>query len=161
MCPAENRRSSVAKSSVVTLILAIIAVIGPIAVYPAGSSVGNLSYQVIAFPWQIIDNTLILLNPFRMSIFFPLVIPRPAFSYMLIRYYKGNTTRGRAIFIGLLSELQIVALSISMILVRGLYPIGSYIQVALPFPLLFVVGLILLLFHKKQEPTTSWDESKD
>jgi hypothetical protein len=158
--PLDVRRNAKAitfTSSTVVIISVLTAVAGPIAVYLAGSSVNDLSFQIFAFPWQIVDNELMLLEPFRMTIFFPLIIPRLIFAYMLQRYYEGNTTRARTLLMGLLSELQIIVLSILVIYLRGLFPLGSYIQVALPIPLLLVLGLILLMIHEEQEPTEPWE----
>jgi hypothetical protein len=152
---------SVDTSSTVTIVTVLIAVAGPIAVYLAGSSANDLTSQIIAFPWQIVDNSLMLLDPLRMFIFFPLIIPRLAFANMLVRYYEGNTNRARTFLMGLLSELQIIALSILMIYLRGLYPLGSYIQVALPIPVLLIVGMLFLIIHKQRDPTAPWEGTED
>jgi multisubunit Na+/H+ antiporter MnhF subunit len=133
------------------------AICGPIALILSSSPSGEF-YQIVAAPWQIIQNRLVLLDPSWMSIYFSLTIPRLAFAYQMYRCYRGETTRARTLAVGVLSELYIAILSIPVFLIRLQAPPPRFIQIALPIPLLLVIGVILLGLTPPPRLPETWEE---
>lgn len=76
----------------------------------------------------------------------------------MCRCYGEETTRARTLAVGVFSELYLTILSIPVFLIGLQTPPSRLIQIALPIPLLLVIGIVLLVFTPPARPPETWNE---
>jgi hypothetical protein len=118
--------------------------------------------------WQITDIATMSFYMFdtpMVLITFLLAFMRPVFVYQLARYYKGETTRGRTIIVGLISELQLTIITALVLLYLFSNPVMMYVlMIAVPIPVLLLLGLMFMWRVPVPEVPVPWkelDEPKD
>ncbi|MGD9381319.1 MAG: hypothetical protein PVI03_02645, partial [Candidatus Thorarchaeota archaeon] len=125
------------KPWMITTIMLILAFFGPMSlnIYPGFGPIHGGTIYIFSMTYQILD--LFTLN---IAVFdLPLVMltsllsfMRLVFIYQLSRYYKGRTTRGRTIVVGIIGELQLTIITGLVML----SPTGAVVyMIAVPIPI--------------------------
>jgi hypothetical protein len=114
---------------------------------------------IFSMTWQITEIATMSLYMFDIPIVmvtFLLAFMKPVFVYQLSRYYKGKTSRGRTIVVGIISELQLTIITGLAMLV----PVGAivYYMIAVPVPILFLLGFIFMWLVPVPKTPVQWEE---
>ncbi|KXH69971.1 MAG: hypothetical protein AM326_01385 [Candidatus Thorarchaeota archaeon SMTZ-45] len=161
----EARRARV-KPWMITTVMLIIAFFGPISlnIYPGVGFMGGAVY-IFSMTWQITDLATMTIVTFDISLVMVtglLSFMRPVFVYQLARYYKGITTRVRAILAGIISELQLTAFTALAILYLLSNPIMSFVYIiAVPIPIPLLLGTVFIWLVPVPELAVPWKELDD
>jgi len=155
-------------------IVGIIAVISPIAIMLTDYGWGDLSAMIISMMWQMNYSSWgqeFRFDPFSLFASLPFTFLRIVFAIMMMRLYQGKTTKKRAILVGIASELQLAVIYYLPTLFMLLFAPSMYfyIQIIIPIPVLFAIGLIIMKFSPpaertmwiEDEKTGSWWEKSD
>ncbi|MHA2020638.1 MAG: hypothetical protein ACW98J_07960 [Candidatus Thorarchaeota archaeon] len=162
---AQDKASARVRPWMITTVLLILVFFGPISlnIYPGMGFMGDYVY-IFSMTWQITDIATMSLYMFDIPIVmmtFLLVFMRPVFVYQLSRYYKGKTSRGRTIAVGIISELQLTIITGLAMLV----PAGAVaFMIAVPIPFLLLLSFILMWLVPIPKTDVQWkelDEPKD
>ena len=89
----------------------------------------------------------------------PFTFLRYVFVYMMVKFYRGRTTRKRIILVGISSELQLLVLSFPALLMI-LFSSTDYLMIFLPIPSILVIGLLFIHFIPPN-PTLIWIEKEE
>ncbi|MHA2378141.1 MAG: hypothetical protein ACXADS_02615 [Candidatus Thorarchaeota archaeon] len=152
----------------ITTIMLVLAFFGPMSlnIYPDGL-MGRAIY-IFSMTWQITDLAtmdLVIFEIWIVMITALLAFMRPVFVYQLARYYKGRTTRGRTVIVGVISELQMTIITALVFLYLLSNPITVFVYIiAVPIPVLLLVGLAFIWLIPVPELAVPWkelDEPKD
>ncbi|MDF1537474.1 MAG: hypothetical protein P1Q69_01045 [Candidatus Thorarchaeota archaeon] len=144
------------KSYVMTLIVAIVALIFPMLVgvefdYIEGTT--NMVIQAVFWITHVNGGSTIA------TFNFVYVIMRIVFIIQVYRYYEAKTTIRKALLVALLAELHILVVSILFYVftITYFYPV-TYLIITVPIPILFITGVILLaaISPSKTEEHDKW-----
>jgi hypothetical protein len=81
----------------------------------------------------------------------PYSILRLVFAVMVARVFVGKSTIGRAMFVGILAELQPVAVSAPLVYLID-WPGEPLAPLYIPIPMLFLIGGIILVYINQNHP---------
>ncbi|MHA1936750.1 MAG: hypothetical protein ACXABV_01600 [Candidatus Thorarchaeota archaeon] len=153
---AQDKASARVKPWMITTVMLILVFFGPISlnIYP-----GMGYIYIFSMTWQITEIATMSLYMFDIPIVmvtFLLAFMKPVFVYQLSRYYKGKTSRGRTIVVGIISELQLTIITGLAMLV----PVGAivYYMIAVPVPILFLLGFIFMWLVPVPKTPVQWEE---
>ena len=117
-----------------------------------------MTWQIINFP--SLDVTLF--GPFELMMTTLLMFVRLLFVYQVYRYYRGRSGRIRTIIVGIAGELQLTIITAVIILYLLTTPIIDFIvMIALPFPILLVLGLWFMYAIPVPDSFTPWKEIEE
>ena len=159
---------STLKPSLVKLItsLFIVAIFAPadILLYPGGGPFDS-SIQLLGMSWQfsLLPNNYLMFDIIFFLVGFLLMFFRIVFVYYIYKYYLGNTTKKRVTIFGILGELQLPLISLAII-PFGLTNPYILLLIAVPIPILLIVGLAVLRMIPPYQVDSDWgelDESKE
>jgi hypothetical protein len=148
------------KPWMITTIMFILAFFGPISlnIYPEIGPFDSGRIYIFSMTYQILSLYTLDIVVFDLSIVMATLLlsfMRPVFVYQLSRYYKGKTTRGRTIVVGIISELQLT-------LITGLVMLGSSMaieyMIAVPIPILLLLGIVSMWLVPVPELAVPWKE---
>ncbi len=148
--------------SSIILTLVIIMILAPMGLVFYFSGEGPFWYvQILAVSWFAnieAYNFYIGLHPFMMLQTLPFSFIRIGFVYMIWRAYRGKTTKSRAIRVGIGMELWFTLLyylpyAMSLLLNPMWY---MALPLAIPIPILLLVGWIAIKFRPPSETLSSW-----
>ncbi len=151
------------KPWMITTIMFILAFFGPMSlnIYPEIGPFDSGSIYIFSMTYQILSLYTLDIVVFDLSIVMATLLlsfMRPVFVYQLSRYFKGKTTRGRTIVVGIISELQLT-------LITGLFmlgsPMGIVYMIAVPIPILLLLGLVSMWLVPVPELAVPWKELDD
>jgi hypothetical protein len=79
----------------------------------------------------------------------PYTLLRLVFALMVVRYYHEDIPIWRTLFVGILAEIQPIAVSVPLVYLID-WPGDPQVPLYIPIPIYFIIGLILILMKKKQ-----------
>ncbi|MHA2351700.1 MAG: hypothetical protein ACXABX_01100 [Candidatus Thorarchaeota archaeon] len=142
----------------VDVLMLVLAVLAPFAVMSYSSY--SYSFIIQSLFWMTrLDSsgfyfeTIPLYAVFTM---FPFLLIRLTLPYQMFRYYHGRTTRTRTAAVAIISELPFIAVMILQF-VFSLILGGMMFVVSLPFPIMMIVGFLLLWRFPVSEVTVPWE----
>ncbi|MFW9807662.1 MAG: hypothetical protein ACFFFK_13120 [Candidatus Thorarchaeota archaeon] len=143
----------------ITTIMLIIALFGPVSInfYP-DPWFGPMVY-FCGMTWQTIGFNLsyLMFSALLLLVSIPFMFLRLVFVYQIYKYYQGLVTRKRTFIVGVLSEIQFPLITFFIMpFTIGNPSLTSFI--AIPIPLLLLVGLVILYFVNLPLPTDGWKE---
>lgn len=151
----------------IILLLTIVALLAPAGVMLYSFGTFWFQVQVYAMCWIVVADPYGLhwmIDQFTLFMTLPMTFLRIVFVLMVMRAYQGKTTRKRAAFAGVASELQMPMIYYGVILlmfmITSYYPMGSFMTV-IPIPLLLLLGLIIMRAKPPPGEPTKWrDEDR-
>ena len=154
----------------ISAIMFVLAFYGPMSfnIYPGLGPFGTDMISIFSMTYQVANIFALGITLFEL----PLVMiaslfsfMRPVFAYQLSRYFKGKTTRGRTIVVGVISEIQMTIITGVMLLYLMTNPFTPFVyMIAVPIPVLLLLGLIFMWKVPVVESHGPWkelDESKE
>jgi len=142
----------------VDVLMIALAVLAPFAVMSYSSFSYNFIIQSLF--WMIhLDSSgfyLQIIPPYAVFTMFPFLLIRLTLPYQMFRYYHGRTTRTRTAAVAILSELTFIAVFILQF-VFSLISGGMIFGISLPFPIMMIVGVLLLWRKPIPEVTVPWE----
>ncbi len=125
----------------------------------------EFNWQLMAMTWEASywdhNIQIVMVQPYMLTIGLLLLSLRPVFTYQMVRYYSGRTTKLNTLLVGVASELQVlVVANLGMIGQSVSSPDPSQILVPLfgPIPILFLTGLVIMKLRPPPEITTPWQQ---
>lgn len=143
----------------ITTIMLIIALLGPVSVNFYPSILRGHSVYICGMTWQTIgfDLSSLMFGALFLIVSLPFMFLRLVFVYQIYKYYQGLVTRKRTFIVGVLSEIQFPLLNFFI----APFAIGSpsfVVFLAIPIPLLLIIGLAILYSVKVPFPADGWKE---
>ena len=86
----------------------------------------------------------------------PFTLPRLIFSYQVMRYYKGKSSRVNTAIVGFFCETPVLLFTASVYIISFMSS-PLFIPLLIPLPVLLVIGLLLMWRRPMIQPTTPWD----
>ncbi len=165
------------KPWMITATMFILAFYGPLSlnIYPGlGPFEAGMIY-IFSMTYQVLNIFTLDIVVFELPIVMItalLAIMRPIFAYQMSRYYKGRTTRGRTIIVGIISELQMTIITGVVLLYLMTNPVMLFVyMIAVPIPVLLLLGLVFMWtvpvpeiqapWKELDEPKEWWDEESE
>lgn len=147
------------KPPTITTVMLVIAIFGPVSVniYLEGGLGSNI--YLTGMTWQIIGLNLynVMFGVAFFLVSLPFTFLRLVFVYQVYRYFCGLASRRNTILIGVLAEIQFPLIGLIMMP----FAIGSpsiAVVLAVPVPLLLIVGVIFLRYVPIPQPIDGWKE---
>lgn len=170
----DMQRGQKLSSTIIGTIMALIAIFAPIMIvinqyeWETNIVVAAMTWQANYFTW----GSNIYFDPFILISSLPFAFLRIIFVIMIVRLYQGRTTKRRTLLVGIASELQLVALYYSVILLGILIaPRGfSIYQYMIPIPILLFVGFLIIhlypprvktMWIEEVESRSWWDKPQE
>lgn len=97
------------------------------------------------------------IHPYMLSVMFPYILLRLAPVLQLHRYYKGKTTRKRALLISLVGDGYFLIFGLPIFII-SLFIASPYLMIPLPFQIIFAI--VVLTKYRIPEPTVPWDHEE-
>jgi hypothetical protein len=161
------------KPWMITTIMLILTFFGPMSlnIYPSLGPFESDTIYIFAMTYQILniftwDFVMFDLPTIMVTALFSFM--RLVFVYQLSRYYKGRTSRGRTIAVGIISELQMTIITGLVLLFLMSSPVMVFYMIAVPIPILLLLGLVFMWtvpvpeipgpWKELDEPKSWWDE---
>lgn len=159
--PEEMRDKGAARVRpwMISTVMLILAFLGPVSlnVYTGGFMAETP--VVFSWTWQLTGSSILLFDVVLAMVASLFVFMRPVFAYQLAKYYKGRTTRQRTVIVGVISEFQMTIITGLILLYLLANPITTFVfMIAVPIPILLLVGIIFILFVPVPEKVDSWKE---
>jgi hypothetical protein len=161
---SETDKSEKQKAITVTVISLIVALFSPVGINLISQPYGDFAAYLVGVFWTIFIGSSIpidgggmvppTVDPTAGIIVLPLIALRLLFVLQLYRLYNGQTSRGAAVIVGVLSELFLVIINVlrssPTFSIGGLY---------IPLPILLLVGALLFWRFPPFVPSTPWETS--
>ncbi|MHA2143058.1 MAG: hypothetical protein ACXADC_11445 [Candidatus Thorarchaeota archaeon] len=162
------------KPWMITTTMFILAFFGPMSlnIYPGFGPFETDMIYIFAMTYQFLNIFTLDLVVFDLPLIMATALfsfMRPVFVYQLSRYYKGRTSRGRTIAVGIISELQMTIITGLVLLYLISSPIMAFVyMIAIPIPILLLLGLVFMWtvpvpeihvpWKELDQPKSWWDE---
>jgi hypothetical protein len=132
---------------IVTFLLVLTALVSPYSINVYPHEMYGWMLNLTGMTWTMINMNFwdIVIDPVIFIVGLPFTCLRLVFVYQIHRYLLGRTTRKRTIIIGILSELQLLLMTlpiITILLLLGNTDIVSGFFI--PIPVLLLVGLVII-----------------
>jgi len=134
------------------IVMTLVALLAPFTVGLSGYD--GLYLSMIGILWNFTSSpyytSLEIANIFTLAIVIPFGFLRLAYAYQMVRFYKGLTTKKRALALGIVSELPFAILFIPFFIMSFLDQY-SPITLAGPTLILLIVGIFIIRFRPPPE----------
>ena len=142
----------------VDVLMLVLAVLAPFAVMSYSSY--SYSFIIQSLFWMIrLDSSgfyFETIPPGAVFTMFPFLLIRLALPYQMYRYYHGRTTRTRTAAVAILSELPFIAIIILQFVFSLIFG-GMMFVISLPFPIMMIVGVLILWRKPISEVIVPWE----
>ncbi|MGY5865369.1 MAG: hypothetical protein RTV41_12260 [Candidatus Thorarchaeota archaeon] len=143
----------------ITTVMIILAILGPLSInlYPFGGPAGL--FYLTGMSWQIsgLGFGSVMFSVFFFLVVFPFTFFRLVYVYMIYKYFRGQTTKKRAVLAGILGEVQLPLIGLAIIPIGLVDPMIAVI-ITIPVPILLIVGLVLIQLVQIPQPIDGWKE---
>jgi len=147
MVPSVSETNINRRSLLLAILMLVLALILPFAyridVGPGPDSIRAMVWDYIEASWY---TGFRFWNPFDTLLF---TFLRIIFSLFLVRVYVGKTTAQRAVFIGILAEMQPLLVSAPLVYLID-WPGDAMVPLYIPLPFMLIIGIILLLAFQRR-----------
>jgi hypothetical protein len=148
-------------SRLIVILTIILAAFAPLAFSYYGSYYGfwDTSLMITAVLWTVswtqYGMNFQLVYPGSMMIIFPFFLLRLVLPYQINKYYQSRTTRSRTVIAAVIADIPFIILSIPVLIISliggGIFVING------PFPLMMIVGLLILWRKPMPKAQVPWD----